>query len=38
MAAFFAGVSMPESSPNPLHDPVLRAHGQSFASAAKRAH
>lgn len=38
MAAFLAGVSMPEPSPNPLHGPVLLAHGHSFVSAAKRAH
>jgi len=38
MAAFFAGVSMPELSPSPLHGPVLLAHGHSFASVAKRAH
>lgn len=38
MAAFLAGVSMPEPSPNPLRGPVLLAHGHSFVSAAKRAH
>lgn len=38
MAAFLAGVSMPEPSPNPWRGPVLRARGHSFASVAKRAH
>ena len=38
MAAFLAGVSMPEPSPNPLHGSVLLAHEHSFASVAKRAH
>lgn len=38
MAAFLAGVSMPEPSSNPWRGPVLRALGRSFASAAKRAH
>jgi len=38
MAAFLAGVSMPEPSPSPLHGPVLLARGHSFAPVAKRAH
>lgn len=38
MATFFAGVSMPEPSPSPLHSPVLLAYGHSVASVSKRAH
>lgn len=38
MAAFLAGVSVPEPSPSPLHGPVLLAHGYAFAPVAKRAH
>lgn len=38
MAAFLAGVSMPEPSPHPLHGSVLLAHEHSFVSAAKHAH
>jgi len=34
MAAFFAGVSMPGVSPNPLHGSVLLASEPSFVSGA----
>lgn len=38
MAAFFAGVSMPEPSPHPLHYSMLQAQGHSFASLSKSGH